>query len=91
MMNDDVDIESTQEYGRFVQWCLGIAHLAAPPPPPAPKRYRVNPEEPVIDAIDALVRDQLRAGPNDDCYDKCEWCGHDWHGLQCADCSCRGR
>jgi hypothetical protein len=44
-----------------------------------------NPEQPVLDAIDELVNEQLRAGPRDD-YSKpyrelCELCGEGWHGL----------
>lgn len=39
----------------------------------------------IIDAIDALVDEQLAAGPRDDYnanrYDKCPHCGRQWHGL----------
>jgi hypothetical protein len=41
-----------------------------------------------------LVNDQVRGGPrddyNDDRYDKCNDCGHDWHGLECGKgyCGC---
>lgn len=52
----------------------------------------VKPESEVIDEIDRLVNDQVRYGPRDDYqadrYDKCDDCGHDWHGLDCAFCGC---
>jgi hypothetical protein len=41
-----------------------------------------------------LVNDQVRHGPRDDYnanrYDKCQDCGHDWHGLECGrdNCDC---
>ena len=39
----------------------------------------------IIDAIDALVSEQLATGPVDDYnvnrYDKCPHCQRDWHGM----------
>lgn len=39
----------------------------------------------IVDAIDALVDEQLAAGPRDDYnvnrFDKCPHCGRQWHGL----------
>lgn len=52
----------------------------------------MHPEDAVIDAIDALVDEQLKHGPLDDYnrnyYDQCV-CGHDWHGIACVHCDCR--
>ncbi|QBP29753.1 hypothetical protein SEA_TYPHA_98 [Mycobacterium phage Typha] len=53
----------------------------------APQR---NPEQSVIDAIDALVNESLEAGPRDD-YNKpyaerCPQCDGPWHGLKRGDC-----
>lgn len=44
-----------------------------------------NPEQDVIDAIDALVDESLQRGPTDD-YDRpwderCEVCRGEWHGM----------
>jgi hypothetical protein len=51
----------------------------------------VKPESEVIDEIDRLVNEQVRFGPVDDYhvdrYPKCDECGHDFHGLDCA-CGC---
>jgi hypothetical protein len=51
-----------------------------------------NAEQPVLDAIDELVNEQLRPGPVDNYeinrYPKCAECGHDWHGLECEDDGC---
>ncbi|QDF19394.1 hypothetical protein [Mycolicibacterium fortuitum] len=54
------------------------------------KQPQRNPEQDVIDAIDALVDDQLAGGPRDD-YSKpyterCPQCGGSWHGLKRGDC-----
>lgn len=42
-------------------------------------------EQSVIDAIDALVDEEMAGG---ECvgqyYDDCSECGHEWHGLECA-------
>ena len=55
---------------------------------------RVNPEDSVIDAIDALVDEQLAEGPVDDYsvnrYDKCALCKLDWHGLRDDSTGCPG-
>jgi hypothetical protein len=52
-----------------------------------------NPEDHVLDAIDALVNEQLAVGPLDDYsvnrYPDCNLCPHDWHGEQCVHCSCQ--
>lgn len=45
-----------------------------------------NPEESVIDAIDALVDAQVGGGePTNLVYPRCR-CGFDWHGLSLAGC-----
>lgn len=53
----------------------------------------VNPEDAVIDAIDALVDEQLAGGPVDDYsvdrYDRCRICKQGWHGLP-NDVGCPG-
>ena len=54
----------------------------------------VHPENSVIADIDALIDEQLKAGPHDDYnadyYPKCSLCHHDWHGIACnfGCCSC---
>ena len=57
-----------------------------------PKPWHVNPEDPVIDAIDELVRESLEPGPVDDYgedrYDRCSRCSCSWHGLRCKGCGC---
>lgn len=54
----------------------------------------MNPEDSVIDAIDALVDEQLAEGPVDDYsvnrYDKCALCRGDWHGLTDPESGCPG-
>jgi hypothetical protein len=54
----------------------------------------VNPEDKVVDAIDALIDEQLAAGPHDDYnanyYPECDRCRHDWHGVECIYCGCDG-
>lgn len=54
----------------------------------------MNPEQNVIDAIDALVDEQLAEGPVDDYsvnrYDKCALCKLDWHGLPDDTTGCPG-
>ena len=53
----------------------------------------MNPEDAVIDAIDALVDEQLAEGPVDDYnvdrYDRCRHCRQSWHGLS-NDVGCPG-
>lgn len=50
-----------------------------------------NPEQRVIDAIDALVNEQLAGGPVDDYsvnrYPRCDRCPCQWHGERCG-CGC---
>jgi hypothetical protein len=62
-------------------------------PFPLQSEGRGNPEDAVIDAIDALVDEQLCGGPLDDYnvdrYPKCVDCGHDWHGEKCMFCRCQ--
>lgn len=52
----------------------------------------ILPESDVVDEIDRLVNDSIRPGPQDDFtvnrYDRCEDCGCQWHGLECALCEC---
>lgn len=56
----------------------------------------MNPEDEVLDAIAALVDEQLERGPLDDYdvnrYPDCDFCPHDWHGTACiqAYCDCEG-
>lgn len=46
-----------------------------------------NPEDGVIDAIDALVDAQMAGGePYSEVDDICPHCGGSWHGLAYADC-----
>lgn len=44
----------------------------------------------VLDMIDAA----LATGPVDDYtvdrYPRCPYCGHQWHGMRCDDCGCKG-
>lgn len=41
-------------------------------------------EQPVIDAIDALIDESMAAGEDyGDNYDECPQCHHQWHGLAC--------
>jgi hypothetical protein len=54
----------------------------------------MNPEQTVIDRIDALVDESLAHGPTDD-YERefeplCATCAHEWHGLTCTACLCPG-
>lgn len=44
-----------------------------------------NPEQPVLDAVDALVDEQLTS-PNGGTYPKCPHCYRDWHGLPSGRC-----
>jgi hypothetical protein len=52
----------------------------------------VNREDNVIADIDALITEQLNAGPHDDYhenyYPDCPQCGDDWHGAPCLHCGC---
>lgn len=81
-------LRDIDEPGRYS--CLGVipADENVRPGEISLRRYGVNPEEPVIDEIDALVRDSLGSGPRDDYnvnrYDRCTQCRHQWHGLECA-------
>ncbi len=54
----------------------------------------MKPEQSVIDAIDALVDEQLAGGPVDDYsvnrYVKCATCKDDWHGVTHEDNGCPG-
>ena len=60
----------------------------------------MNPEDRVIDAIDMLVDEQIAGAldrwgvPLDDYssnrYPDCNICPHDWHGVRCEYCGCKG-
>ena len=49
-----------------------------------------NPEQHVLDEINALIDHQLATGWVDnydaDRYPKCNGCRHDWHGARCQFC-----
>lgn len=51
----------------------------------APEPAR-NPEQDVIDAIDALVDEQMSAGQHASRPDPCPLCGGNWHGLRRGAC-----
>lgn len=46
----------------------------------------MNPEQPVLDAIDALVDEQLEHAEKLTTYPKCPRCKQPWHGLPQATC-----
>src|SRR6516162_1777034 len=54
----------------------------------------IKPESEVVDEIDRLVNDEIRAGPVDDYqvnrFPKCGRCHHQWHGILCDQCACLG-
>jgi hypothetical protein len=51
-----------------------------------------NAEQPVLDAIDVLVNEQLADGEtetgldDDPAYPVCRWCDWHWHGLKRGSC-----
>jgi hypothetical protein len=54
----------------------------------------IKPEAELVDEIDRLVNEEIRAGPRDDynlnLYPRCARCAHQWHGILCDQCACLG-